>query len=148
MTVTAFAAAVGSLKSWQKRLKDRGVKTDEPTKRFGQDVLGFVDPDNMRLELIFSDKSEGKTLYRFDSVTVAEEASEHTAKLLTETMGFRKTGEDGNRSRFEVATGGVGAIDRFALRSRRRMARWARERCITSPGVLRTTSSSSRGEID
>ncbi len=109
VTVTAFTAAASSLKQWQQGLKDRGVKTEEPVKRFGQDVLGFADPDNMKLEIIFSGDAAGDALSRFHSVTVAEEASEHTAALLTETMGFRKTGEDGNRSRFEIAGGGAGA---------------------------------------
>src|SRR4051812_39988319 len=120
VTVTAFAAPRGSLEFWIERLKSRRVKVDQPSERFGQRFVGFTDPDGMRLEIVESDGGVGRAwavpgiaaeraLRGFHSITMAEEGYEHTARLLTDTMGFRRAGEDGNRFRFQIGTGATGA---------------------------------------
>ena len=108
VTVTAFAAKRGTLERWQERLRGNGVAINEPMKRFGADVLPFADPDGMRLEIVFdSDAGQDDRLERFHSATIAEIGYEHTAKLLTETMGFHRVGDEGNRFRFAVGDGGA-----------------------------------------
>lgn len=109
VTVTAFAAPPAAVKYWPAWLTDHGMKVDPLIDRFGAQVLGFSDPDGLRLEIIFAGDVRPDRLTRFHSVTIAEEGYEHTARLLTDTMGFRKTGEEQNRFRFEVADGGPGA---------------------------------------
>ena len=47
----AFAIAPGSVDFWHERLSDRG-HAPEVTRRFGDTVLAFDDPDGLRLELI------------------------------------------------------------------------------------------------
>jgi len=84
-------------------------------------VIRFTDPDGLLLELIASD-SFGRTeswidpaaagpaehsLRGFHSVSAALEGYERTAKLLTESFGYRLVEESGNRFRF-AAPGDAG----------------------------------------
>src|SRR4051794_31425558 len=106
VTVTAYAGKRGTMTQWQERLKAHGVVTNEPMKRFASDVLPFADPDGMRLEIVFDqDGGSDDSLTKFHSVTLAEIGYEHTAKLLTDTMGFQRVGEESNRFRFALGDG-------------------------------------------
>ena len=51
VTVTAFAVPMGAIDYWSKRLKEKGVEVQAVVERFGERVLGFTDPDGMRLEI-------------------------------------------------------------------------------------------------
>jgi catechol 2,3-dioxygenase-like lactoylglutathione lyase family enzyme len=117
-TATAFAVPTGSLGYWQERLKQKGVKV-ETGERFGEEILSFADGDGLALELIAnagvyagtgwngSDVPTEYALRGFHSVTLSEAKAERTARFLTETMGFQKAGEEGNRQRFVIADGGA-----------------------------------------
>jgi catechol 2,3-dioxygenase-like lactoylglutathione lyase family enzyme len=108
---TAFAIVPGSTGYWVERLKAHQVSAELAT-RFGEEVIGFLDPDGMMLELVVSptqavielhgESSVPKehALRGFHSVSAALEGYERTAKLLTETFGYQLVGEDGNRFRF------------------------------------------------
>jgi glyoxalase family protein len=110
---TAFSVPVAALGYWKSRLLNQGVVIALEEERFGAYVLGFDDPDGMRLELIgHSDcggapsMSEGDIpaehfIRGFFGVTLCEADFELTASLL-ETMGFRKSAELGNRFRFSA----------------------------------------------
>jgi glyoxalase family protein len=100
VTVIAYAAPRGSQAHWQERLAKAAIKTDAIVQRFGDDVIGFADPDGMRLEIVFSEAADGATLSGFHGATISEEGYERTARLLTETMGFQGIGEEQNRYRF------------------------------------------------
>ena len=52
VTVTAFAVPAGAINFWSDRLKEKGVETQAPVDRLGQQVLWFTDPDGMRLEIV------------------------------------------------------------------------------------------------
>jgi glyoxalase family protein len=114
----AFSIPRHSAEFWLDRLGGHGVVHEEHA-LFGERVLSFADPDGLRLELIAgSDPREGyaggaappeHAIRGIHGVTLAEEGYERTAALLTSTMGFRKTAEEGNRFRFETGAGGAGA---------------------------------------
>lgn len=116
---TAFAVPVGALDYWTKRLKERAVTPQPAVERFGESVLGFIDPDGMRLEIISSLESvepKGQpwtdgpipveyAIRGFRSITISEEGYENTATLLTEVMGFKAVGNERNRFRYRAGTG-------------------------------------------
>ncbi|MGH9628362.1 MAG: ring-cleaving dioxygenase, partial [Bryobacteraceae bacterium] len=126
VTVTAFAVPRGSLGWWKDRAKRYNVSTMGPSVRFEQEVLNLYDPDGLQLELIASLDGPAQNAARhagipvehaigsFHSVSlleqsVSEQRNERTARLLTETMGFRPVQQQGNRLRYEVGDGGPGA---------------------------------------
>jgi glyoxalase family protein len=116
---TAFAISPDSVGYWLDRFKEQHVTAEKTSARFGEEVIRFTDPDGLLLELIASD-SFGKTeswidslvpaehsLRGFHSVSAALEGYERTAKLLTESFGYRLVEESGNRFRF-AAPGDAG----------------------------------------
>jgi len=122
VTVSAFAAPAGSLDFWRKRLAEKGVPVTEEAERFGEKVLGFADPDGLRLEIIGVREPKGtpwtggnvpadQAIRAFHSATLAEEGYENTAKVLTDLMGFSAKGSDQNRYRYQAVAGsGVAGI--------------------------------------
>jgi glyoxalase family protein len=109
---TAFAISPDSLGYWLDRFKEQHVTAEKTSARFGEEVIRFTDPDGLFLELIASGsfgKTEswndsivpaGHSLRGFHSVSAALEGYERTAKLLTESFGYRLAEESGNRFRF------------------------------------------------
>jgi catechol 2,3-dioxygenase-like lactoylglutathione lyase family enzyme len=109
---TAFAISPDSVGYWFDRFKEQHVTAEKTPARFGEEVIRFTDPDGLMLELVASDSS-GMTeswidsivpaehsLSGFHSVSAALEGYERTAKLLTESFGYRLVEESGNRFRF------------------------------------------------
>jgi glyoxalase family protein len=109
---TAFSISPDSVDYWLERLKQQHVAAEKMPARFGDDVIRFVDPDGLLLELITSDSlapleqwHDGPVppehaLRGFHSVSAALEGYEKTARLLTDTFGYRLIEESGNRFRF------------------------------------------------
>jgi catechol 2,3-dioxygenase-like lactoylglutathione lyase family enzyme len=121
LTATSYAAPAGSLGFWESRLKDHRVPTEASASRFGEQVLGFTDPDGMRLEIVATAAAGGQApnggpvpaehaLRGFHGVTLSEEGYEKTARLLTDVMGFVESGGEGNRFRYRSAGGGLAAV--------------------------------------
>jgi glyoxalase family protein len=118
VTVTSFATPPASLAFWRERLSARGVISDGPLERFGQQVLSFTDQDGLRLELIETGAANPARAWTgssvpaefairgFHSATLSETGYQRTATLLTDQMGFRLVGQEQNRFRYEVDTGG------------------------------------------
>ena len=109
---TAFAISPDSVGYWLDRFKEQHVTAEKTSKRFGEEVIRFTDPDGLLLELIAAD-SPGKveswttgpvsaehSLRGFHSVSAALEGYEQTAQLLTESFGYDLAKESGNRFRF------------------------------------------------
>lgn len=119
VTATSFAIPQGSAQFWHDRLKAAVIEPEPAITRFGESVIAFTDPDGLRIELVESagadathawDKSDVPPEARirgFHSATLTETGYERTAKLLTKTMGFRLTGEEQNRFRYEIESGGA-----------------------------------------
>jgi len=109
---TAFSIAQTSVGYWLERLKQQHVTAERTASRFGEDVIRFVDPDGLLLELIASNSlatiaqwpdspiPPEHALRGFHSVSAALEGYEKTARLLTDAFGYRLIEESGNRFRF------------------------------------------------
>ena len=109
---TAFAIAPSSIGNWLDRLQKQNVPAEKTSARFGEEVIRFVDPDGLLLELIASTSVESDepwpdspvppehSLGGFHSVSAALEGYERTASLLTDSFGYRLIGQSGHRFRF------------------------------------------------
>jgi glyoxalase family protein len=116
----AFAIRPASLGYWIHRLVQYGVKHEGPTRRFGEQVLSFRDPDGLQVELVAHAASEEwepmptgilpneHEVRGFHSVTLWEEGYEQTAQILTNQLGFRAAGDENNVFRYVAAGGGSG----------------------------------------
>jgi glyoxalase family protein len=109
---TAFSISPDSVGYWLARLKQEHVTAERTASRFGEEVIRFVDPDGLLLELVASNSLASVEpwldssvppkhgLRGFHSVSAALEGYEKTARLLTDTFGYRLIEESGNRFRF------------------------------------------------
>ena len=112
---TAFAISSDSVGYWLQRLKQQHVVAERTPSRFGEEVIRFVDPDGLFLELIASNSPPSieqwpesaipseHALHGFHSVSAALEGYENTARLLTDAFGYQLIEESGNRFRFASA---------------------------------------------
>jgi glyoxalase family protein len=112
---TAFAMPPDSIGYWLERFKQHHVTAERTSPRFGEEVIRLIDPDGLLIELIAS-SSHGQVdlwpdspvpaehaLHSFHSVSAALEGYERTARLLTESFGYRLVDESENRFRFASA---------------------------------------------
>ena len=121
VTTVSFAVPRDSLDFWNGHLGRHGVQV-RPTSRFGSDALVLADADGIELELVGdasddrwlpwpdSPVAEEHAIRGFHSVTMTVAESTATFDLLVKTMGFRKAGQEGQRTRFETGNGGPHAI--------------------------------------
>jgi glyoxalase family protein len=109
---TAFAISPDSIAYWLERLKQHHVTAEKTWTRFGEEVIRLLDPDGLLIELIAS-SSHGSVEPWADSPVAAEHALrgfhgvsaalvgyERTARLLTDSFGYRLIDESSNRFRF------------------------------------------------
>src|SRR5205807_8200751 len=104
-----------SVSYWLERFKQHHVTAERTLARFGEEVIRFVDPDGLLIELIAvaagvspanidpwpdSPVPLEHALHGFHSVSAALEGYERTARLLTDSFGYRLIAESGNRFRF------------------------------------------------
>jgi glyoxalase family protein len=102
------------LEYWEERLSRHNILVGGPNRRFKEKVLSFMSPDGLVLELIAHPEAEEyggwkngpiPTEYAirgFHSVALMEAISGPTASLLTDVLGFKLLGQEGNRFRFKV----------------------------------------------
>jgi glyoxalase family protein len=121
-TSTSFSIPETAISFWVGRLKSRNIPFQGPSSRFNERVLSFSDPDGLRLELVATRNDWAEKVWKggpvpteyavrgFHGIVLSEAALERTSTLLSETMGFRRMGEAGNRFRFEVGEGGPSTI--------------------------------------
>lgn len=118
-TTTSFSVPEASLGYWIERLTAHGIEYDKPVRRFDEQVLAFRDPDGLMLEVVAHSRERrngwengsvaGEHAIRgFHTVVLCVDSYAETAKLLTETMGFRQIAEEGNQYRYAVKEGGAG----------------------------------------
>lgn len=122
VSAISFLIPNGSMSYWIGRLKSNGISFAGPSERFGDEFVSFHDPDGLMLELISpsSTTSQGQlqleptdnytwkenpigkehAIKGFHSATLSEEGYEHTASLLTDTLGFKLTAKDNKEDRF------------------------------------------------
>ena len=109
---TAFAIPPNSIRYWRERFKQQHVTAEKTPTRFKEEVIRLLDPDGLMVELIASTSQAQiepwsdspvpaeHMLRGFHSVSAALEGYERTARLLTESFGYRLIDESGNRFRF------------------------------------------------
>jgi len=112
---TAFAISSDSIGYWLERLEHQHVTAEKTSTRFGEEVIRLVDPDGLMIELIGSSSHTQidpwpdssvpveHMLRGFHSVSAALEGYESTARLFTDSFGYRLVNESGNRFRFASA---------------------------------------------
>ena len=118
LVVTSFSIPAASLGYWTERLVERGVRFERPRDRFGDTVLSFEDPDRLRIELVTAEDvrpgraggpvREDHSIRGFHHVALAVEATDRTAGLMTDTLGFRLVDEAEGRIRLASGEGGPG----------------------------------------
>jgi glyoxalase family protein len=111
----AFAAPPASMAFWRTHLERHDVATRDGDERFGEPVLQFADPDGLPIEIIQTGAARAggvwpgaaipadHALCGFHSATLAEEGYERTAHVLSDQLGFRTAGAEGNRFRYVAA---------------------------------------------
>jgi glyoxalase family protein len=117
----AFSIPATALDYWVERLTGYGVTTTGPTARFNEQVLSFLDPHGLALELVAHQETQPHAAWKqgpvlaeyairgFYNITLAETHQERTAQMLTDVLGFRPLQQEDNRFRYEVGNGGPGA---------------------------------------
>ncbi|TFG75200.1 MAG: ring-cleaving dioxygenase [Thermodesulfobacteriales bacterium] len=111
-TSTSFSIPKDSIPFWLKRFQDYEVNYNNPSSRFDEKVVTFLDPDGLKLELvshtslderkswITSEISTDQAIRGFYNVTLTLEGYERTANLLIDLFGYEIKDEHINRFRF------------------------------------------------
>jgi len=120
LVVTSFSIPAASLSYWTERLVETGVRFERPRDRFGDTVLSFEDPDRLRIELVTAEDArpgraggpvqEEHSIKGFHHVALAVEATDRTATLMSDTLGFRRVDEAEGRIRLSAGEGGPGNL--------------------------------------
>jgi catechol 2,3-dioxygenase-like lactoylglutathione lyase family enzyme len=115
----AFAISTDSLGYWVERLKRHEATTEETSTPFGEEEIRLLDPDGLLIELIavvsranvepwpHSPVPAEHAIRGIHRISMALDGYEKTARLLTETFGYRLTDTSKNRFRFT-------SVDNFA----------------------------------
>lgn len=121
-TTTAFSVPETSIGWWQAHLAAAQVETTRVRTSDNEESLSFRDPDGLRIALVAHPQGDPRdpwdtplvpaehAVRGLHSVTLQVDRAEATAAMLTDDLGLRLTGEDGNRLRFEAGDGGPGAL--------------------------------------
>lgn len=111
VTAASFSVPSDSLSFWLDRFRRHNVTYNNPSSRFGEEVVVFLDHDGLKLELVACD-GDGREAWDADEVPVefgikgfrgaalTLEGYEATANLLTGVFGYEKKEEHVNRFRF------------------------------------------------
>ena len=119
-SAVAWSVPVGGLDFWRERLAANHVTVAAPSMRHGDEILAFTDPDGLPLELVGTaepdarppaphpDVPADKGIRGFHHVTLAVDAIDITATVLTQDMGYRLVAREERRARYAVGDGGPG----------------------------------------
>lgn len=118
----ALAVPAGSLGYWAERLARHGVAATEPTTRFGERLLTFVDPHGLHVALVESAETrdftpwpksvvpEAHQVRGLHGVRLLERKAAPTIQLLTGTLGFEEIGQEDGWRRFALTGGRSGRV--------------------------------------
>lgn len=119
---TVFRVPEGSIGYWVHRFIEKGVPHEAVTKRFGETVLSFKDPDGMRLALVAvpgigdepawdgGDVAVQHAIRGFHSVSLLLREAAPTGAILTDVFGFSEVGKEGSTIRFKADGTQIGGI--------------------------------------
>lgn len=104
----ALAVPEDSLSYWAERFGEKDIDFEGPYERFGQQAIGFTDPDRLQLELV-SDKRADELpgwesgtvpaeygIRGFAGTTLRLREHESTAEVLQNAFGFEESGRQEN----------------------------------------------------
>jgi glyoxalase family protein len=117
-TVVTFAIPNGSMSFWVDRLRRHDALVGELTARFNEGALPFSDPDGLQLELVeapvngtrknnYGSIPIERAITGISGVTLLESTVQETDSLLTRTLGFQRTDQEGNRTRYLAGATGT-----------------------------------------
>jgi glyoxalase family protein len=118
-TTLVFSAPPDSLDFWQERLGRHGVVATRRS-RLGEDLIAFVDPDGIPVELVavaadpragwqgHPDVPSSRALRGLHTAELTVRVAGPTAALITGPMGYSQISREGKRTRF-MASGSAGA---------------------------------------
>ncbi len=108
----ALSVPEDSINYWVEHFGEEGIDFDGPYDRFGQQAIGFKDPDRLQLELVF-DKNAGQLpgwdkgtvpadygIRGFRGTTLRLRETEPTANVLRNLFGFEETERSDNATHF------------------------------------------------
>lgn len=119
---TVFRVPEGAIGYWAHRFVDKGVDHGPITKRFGETVLPFRDPDGMRLALAAVPSIEREPAWShgevpseaairgFHGVGLLLAEAGPTGAILTDVLGFTEIGREDSTVRYKAADAGIGGI--------------------------------------
>lgn len=108
----ALSVPADSINYWAEHFGEDGIDFDGPYDRFGQQAIGFKDPDLLQLELVFDEKAgqlpgwdQGTIpsehgIRGFRGTTLLLRETEPTARVLKEVFGFRETESSDNATHY------------------------------------------------
>jgi glyoxalase family protein len=120
---TRFRVPVGAIGFWAHRFIEKGVAHETVTKRFGQPVLTFTDPDGMGLALVGVEGAASEPAWAadgipaehairgFHGVTLMVADAGPSGAVLTGALGFAKAGEEGGLTRYRASAEIGGFVD-------------------------------------
>jgi glyoxalase family protein len=120
---TSFLVPAASIGYWAHRFVEKGVQHETVTKRFGQPVLAFTDPDGMALALVGAEIPESDSgwsgggvpaehaIRGFQGVTLMVGDVAATARILTGALGFEEAGREDGLTRYRASSGIGGFVD-------------------------------------
>lgn len=115
---TGMATEIGysvpgkSLDFWSDRFKKNNIKINDTGKRFGEQFLSFEDPDGLPLTLIIPQSTDNRKPWEtdevkapvatrgFHSISLNLRSVTETADVLTDILGYKLSGQEGNRYRY------------------------------------------------
>ena len=115
-TLVSFAIPFGSMDFWIERLSRIDISIDGPDRKFGQDMITFLDPDGMKIGLVEDDVRHLQgwetgelprehSIRKFFGATVRLKSSQASENLIENILGFKLVGEQGHLKRFVSGEG-------------------------------------------
>jgi glyoxalase family protein len=120
---TSLRVPVGAIGYWAHRFVEKGVVHETVTKRFGQPVLTFADPDGMALALVGVEGGENEPAWAgsgvpaehairgFHGVTLMVGDAGPSGAVLTGALGFERAGEESGLIRYRARADIGGFVD-------------------------------------
>jgi glyoxalase family protein len=116
---TAYTVPKGATKFWAEHLDRHSVQRTPIQERFGQKYIRFSHPSGLQLEVIEDDAdkrnpwtvgeiSKDVATRGFHGAVLSVRETPETERFFIDALGFKKTGQEGNVIRLEVAGGGSG----------------------------------------
>jgi glyoxalase family protein len=119
---TMLRVPAGSLSWWTQRFIERGVPHETITRRFGETVLPFADPDGMKLALVCvpgigdepgwagGDIPAEHAIRGFHGVSLLVDEGSRTGAILSDVFGLAETGREDTTVRYRAADTAIGGI--------------------------------------